>query len=406
MTPRSGYAEARRRLVREIARQGISDPRVLAAIESVPRERFVAPDLEPSAYEDAPLPIGEGQTISQPYVVALMAEAAAIQPSDRVLEIGAGSGYAAAVLAHLAAEVYTVERIGQLARRAAERLRALGYDTIHLRHADGVEGWAEAGPFDAILVAAAGPRVPDRLLRQLKTGGRLVMPVGPVGGPQSLVRLVRRGAEAFERTELGQVAFVPLIAGTGPSGEAGPGEAGPDSLGAGGAAPGRSQRNGAGGTAVSGRREFHDTGRHLMSTRTARAEWQGNLREGHGTIAVGSGSFSGVYGFQSRFEEAPGTNPEELIGAAHAGCFSMALAAGLTKAGHPPLRVTTTARVHLDKVSDGFEITRIELETEAEVPGIDAAEFQRQADGAKSGCPVSKALKGGPQIDLRARLVG
>jgi osmotically inducible protein OsmC len=138
--------------------------------------------------------------------------------------------------------------------------------------------------------------------------------------------------------------------------------------------------------------------------RKAEAEWTGNLREGKGTVKLGSGAFQGQYSFASRFESGTGTNPEELIGAAHAGCFSMALSAGLTKAGHNPKRIHTVANVHLEKVGEGFEITRIELVTEAEVPGLDAKAFLEQAEGAKKGCPVSKALAG-TKIELRAKLL-
>jgi osmotically inducible protein OsmC len=140
-----------------------------------------------------------------------------------------------------------------------------------------------------------------------------------------------------------------------------------------------------------------------MIERKSEAEWTGNLQEGKGTMKLGSGAFTGPYGFRSRFESGPGTNPEELIAAAHAGCFSMALSAGLSKAGHPPTRVHTVANVRLEKVGEGFAITRIDLETEAEVPGIDEASFQQQAEAAKKGCPVSKALAG-PQIHLKATL--
>lgn len=140
-----------------------------------------------------------------------------------------------------------------------------------------------------------------------------------------------------------------------------------------------------------------------MPVRNAEAVWEGNLREGRGTMKLGSGAYEGRYSFSSRFEEGTGTNPEELIGAAHAGCFSMALSSGLTKAGHPPKSVHTTARVHLDKVGDGFKITRIDLQTEAQVPGIDERQFQEAAAAAKSGCPVSQALTG-VEITLDARL--
>ncbi len=141
-----------------------------------------------------------------------------------------------------------------------------------------------------------------------------------------------------------------------------------------------------------------------MPARKANAEWKGNLREGSGTVELGSGAFKGSYSFPSRFESGTGTNPEELIAAAHAGCYSMALSAGLGKAGYNPTRVATTATVHLEKVGEGFEITTIELDTEAEIPGIDEQAFQEQAEAAKKGCPVSKALAG-PQIKLNARLL-
>jgi osmotically inducible protein OsmC len=142
-----------------------------------------------------------------------------------------------------------------------------------------------------------------------------------------------------------------------------------------------------------------------MAVRMSEAEWRGNLREGAGRMKLGSGAFEGSYSFPSRFEDGKGTNPEELLGAAHAGCYSMALSAGLSKVGHPPTRVHTVARVHLEKVGEGFGITRIELECEAEVPGISAAAFQEQAEGAKKGCPVSKALAA-TEITLKAKLLG
>ena len=141
-----------------------------------------------------------------------------------------------------------------------------------------------------------------------------------------------------------------------------------------------------------------------MPVRKAEAEWSGNLREGSGTVKLGSGAFEGKYSFGSRFENAKGTNPEELIGAAHAGCFSMALSAGHGRAGFQPKRIHTTATVHIDKVGEGFEITKIELDCEAQVPGIDDNAFHAQATAAKDGCPVSKALKATP-IEFRARLV-
>jgi osmotically inducible protein OsmC len=141
-----------------------------------------------------------------------------------------------------------------------------------------------------------------------------------------------------------------------------------------------------------------------MAVRKAEAEWTGNLREGKGRVKLGSGAYEGEYSFVSRFEDGKGTNPEELIGAAHAGCFSMALSAGLTKAGLSPKRIYTTAQVHLEKVGEAFEITRSELDTQAEVPGVDEKAFLEHAENAKKGCPVSKALAG-PQIELKARLL-
>jgi protein-L-isoaspartate(D-aspartate) O-methyltransferase len=202
----------RERMVeRHIAARGVHDPRVLEAMRTVPREEFVDPALRDRAYDDTPLPIDEGQTISQPYIVALMAEAAAIKPGDRVLEIGAGSGYAAAVLGAIAGRVFAIERHPSLAGLAGERLARLGYDNVQVRAGDGSGGWPEASPFDAILAAAGGPEVPDVLLRQLAIGGRLVMPVGDRATAQRLVKVVRTGEHAFEREDLGGVRFVPLV---------------------------------------------------------------------------------------------------------------------------------------------------------------------------------------------------
>jgi len=197
----------------QIAGRGIRDERVLRAMRRVPRERFVDEPLAPFAYDDAPLPIGAGQTISQPFMVACMVEAAAIGPGDAVLEVGTGSGYAAAVLAEIAASVHTIERLEALTHAARQRLDALAYANIHLRTGDGTLGWPEAAPFDAILVAAAGPQLPTPLTQQLRVGGRLLMPLdlGPRGAAQQLLRVVRRGEDEFEREVLGGVAFVPLI---------------------------------------------------------------------------------------------------------------------------------------------------------------------------------------------------
>jgi protein-L-isoaspartate(D-aspartate) O-methyltransferase len=205
-------AEAREQMVqRQIAGRGVRDPAVLDAIRTVPREAFVPRHLAGRAYDDEPLPIGGGQTISQPYVVAMMTEALRLRPEDRVLEIGTGSGYAAAVLAEIAAEVYTVERLAMLAESARHRLAELQYVNVHVRHGDGSLGWPEHAPYDAIVVTAGGPDVPQSLLAQLGVGGGLVMPVGSTPLMQQLVRVVRTGDTTYEREELGGVAFVPLI---------------------------------------------------------------------------------------------------------------------------------------------------------------------------------------------------
>ncbi len=195
----------------QIAARGVRDPRVLAAVAAVPRERFVADELAEFAYEDAPLPIEEGQTISQPFIVALMAAALELRPGERVLEIGTGSGYAAAVLAQLAAEVYSVERHEALAGLARRRLEALAYRNVHVLHGDGTLGWPEHAPYDAIVVAAGGPDVPPALREQLAIGGRLVMPIGASPRLQTLVRVRRTGPDAYARETLGECRFVPLI---------------------------------------------------------------------------------------------------------------------------------------------------------------------------------------------------
>jgi protein-L-isoaspartate(D-aspartate) O-methyltransferase len=197
----------------QIAARGVRDPRVLDAMRQVPREAFVPEELAARAYDDTPLPIPGGQTISQPYIVALMAEAATILPDDRVLDVGTGSGYAAAVLSLLAEDVYSIERDPGLAAAARERLARLGCINVTVRHGDGSRGWPEAAPFDAILAAAATPVVPPDLCRQLAIGGRLVIPVGDGSHGQRLLRIVRTGDTDYEEEDLGRVAFVPLVAG-------------------------------------------------------------------------------------------------------------------------------------------------------------------------------------------------
>jgi protein-L-isoaspartate(D-aspartate) O-methyltransferase len=197
---------------RQLVGRGIRDPHVLRAMRTVPRERFVDGRMAPFAYDDSPLPIEAGQTISQPFMVAWMIEGAGIAPGDHVLEVGAGSGYASAVLAEVAATVHAIERHEVLTRVARQRLDALGYVNIHLRTGDGTLGWPEAAPFDAILVAAAGPEVPPPLKQQLRVGGRLLMPLDIGGqGAQRLLKVVRRAQDDYEQQALGSVAFVPLI---------------------------------------------------------------------------------------------------------------------------------------------------------------------------------------------------
>jgi protein-L-isoaspartate(D-aspartate) O-methyltransferase len=194
----------------QIEGRGVHDPAVLAAMARVPREAFVPDDLARLAYADRPLPIGAGQTISQPYIVAAMTEALRLQPRDRVLEVGTGSGYSAAVLATIVAEVFTIEVVEDLAESARRRLGDLGYANVHVRHGDGSVGWPEHAPYDAIVVTAGSPDVPPSLLRQLAIDGRLVMPVGPLRS-QRLIRIVRSGEDTYEREVLEEVAFVPLI---------------------------------------------------------------------------------------------------------------------------------------------------------------------------------------------------
>ena len=205
------FTQARLEMVEfTVEARNVRNVEVLQAMRTVPRHRFVPPDYLDQAYEDHPLPIGYGQTISQPYIVAWMTEELELQPGDKVLEIGTGSGYQAAVLAELEnVEVFSIEIIPELAEQAADRLRALGYTGIYLKQGDGYYGWAEHAPFDAIVVTAAPDHVPHPLVEQLAEGGRLVIPIGPPGGYQSLWKFVRQG-ENLKAYNLGGVAFVPF----------------------------------------------------------------------------------------------------------------------------------------------------------------------------------------------------
>lgn len=203
--------EQRFRMVSDqLARRGIRDPAILDAFRRVPREEFVDEDDECYAYDDGPLSIGWGQTISQPFVVAMTIEALALRGHERVLEIGTGSGYAAAILGLLAREVVTIERIPQLADIAADRLARLGFSNVHVHCADGTLGWPPNAPYEAICVAAGAPRPPRPLLEQLAVGGRLVLPHGDARS-QHLARIIRRSDNEFVEENLGEVRFVPLV---------------------------------------------------------------------------------------------------------------------------------------------------------------------------------------------------
>jgi protein-L-isoaspartate(D-aspartate) O-methyltransferase len=206
------FFRSRDRMVEvQIVRRGVRNPEVLEAMRRVPREVFVESGFEEFAYEDGPLPIGENQTISQPYIIALMLEAAEMAPGDRVLEIGTGSGYTAAIISRIVERVYTVERYASLAMSARQRYTTLGYENIELRVSDGTKGWPEAAPFAAILVSASGPDVPAALKEQLTIGGRLIIPVGEEEHRQTLLRLKRTSADDYEEEPLGIVSFVPLV---------------------------------------------------------------------------------------------------------------------------------------------------------------------------------------------------
>ncbi len=209
--PQARTAKKRRAMVdRQLAARGIGDPHVLDAMGKIPREEFVPDHLRPFAYDDSALPIEAGQTISQPYIVAHMAELAEIRPDDTVLEIGAGSGYAAAILGQLARRVVAIERHHVLANAARKCMTALGYDNVEIIHGDGYKGWPPEAPFDAIIVSAGAEEIPPALKSQLKVGGRLILPLRQ-GSDQVLMRIRRTGPDTFKEEWHGFVAFVPLI---------------------------------------------------------------------------------------------------------------------------------------------------------------------------------------------------
>jgi protein-L-isoaspartate(D-aspartate) O-methyltransferase len=204
------YEARRKQMVeQDIAGRGISDPAVLSAMAIVPRHLFVDTNYRDRAYGDHPLPIGNGQTISQPYIVAFMTELLRLKPTDRVLEIGTGSGYQAAVLAAVVKEVYSIEIVRPLADRAGRLLAGLGYRNVTVRHGDGYQGWREHAPFDAIIITASAERIPLPLIEQLKEGGRLVMPLGTTHSVQTLILATKRGGR-LERKEIVPVSFVPM----------------------------------------------------------------------------------------------------------------------------------------------------------------------------------------------------
>ena len=197
---------------KQIVNRGVTDPLVVAAMRRVPRHLFVPEDQRVSAYADHPLPIGRGQTISQPYIVAFMTESLRLKPDDRVLEIGTGSGYQAAVLSQLVREVYSIEVIPNLGIQARKTLKKLGYDNVRIRIGDGYKGWPEKAPFDAVIVTCAPEKIPEPLVRQLKEGGRMIIPVGKAGAVQKLVRAVKKGGSLVAH-EVMLVRFVPMVGG-------------------------------------------------------------------------------------------------------------------------------------------------------------------------------------------------
>ena len=204
-------AEREAMVERQLRSRGISDTAILDAFLAVPRQCFVGPEIEHLAYGDHPLPIQSGQTISQPYIVALMIQAAEIRADDRVLEVGAGSGYAAAIISRIAGRVISIECRHDLVEPARERMARLGYYNVEIVEGDGTKGCPEFAPYDAILAAASGSHVPESLIEQLKPGGRIVMPLGGPGSAQTLVKLVKREDGSIQQSDLGGVRFVPLI---------------------------------------------------------------------------------------------------------------------------------------------------------------------------------------------------
>ena len=209
MTDFSGLRESM--VVNQVAARGVRSENVLNAMRKVPRELFVPNKLAQFAYEDSPLSIAAGQTISQPYIVAFMIEALDLRGGEKVLEIGAGSGYAAAVLAEIAGDVYTIEYIEELAKSAASILAELGYDNVQVLHGDGTLGWEEHAPYDGIVVTAGGPEVPESLQQQLKIGGRMIIPIGESRNFQELIRVTRVSETRFKSEDLASVRFVPLV---------------------------------------------------------------------------------------------------------------------------------------------------------------------------------------------------
>ena len=204
------YTVLRNKMVEEqLIPRGISDKKVLDTFRTVKRHEFIPPDLQNSAYEDHPLPIGAGQTISQPYMVALMTQCLNLAGSEKILEIGMGSGYQAAILATIAREVYSVERVASLAEGAAATLKRLGYDNVKVKVGDGTLGWEENAPYDSIIVTAAAPKIPDAYIRQLKVGGRLIIPVG--GMSSQMLTIIEKKPDGVVSTDVCACVFVPLL---------------------------------------------------------------------------------------------------------------------------------------------------------------------------------------------------